>query len=195
MKDIEILEIKKTELLEQISQETKLKDLLFETGKTLENAINLGLKILGYSAENYNDGVLELDHVIVSPEGDRFLGEAEGKDTSAINIDKLRQLLVNIHEDVQRDEVESPALGILFGNGFRLTEPSHREEQFTTKCLSTAKSSNCILIKTTDLFRVAKYVKESNDQTFAKSCRDSIKLGMGKIVQFPDLPPARDASE
>ena len=87
-----------------------------------------------------------------------------------------------------REEVEKPATGILFGNGFRLTKPSDREEQFTTKCLTTVKSSNCVLIKTSDLFLVAKYVKETGDQNFAKYCRDSIKASIGLIVKFPDIP-------
>ena len=165
-----------------------LKDLLFEKGKRFENAIKIALETLGYKAENYNDGNLELDHVITSPEGERFIGEAEGKDTSAINIDKFRQLSVNIQEDLQRDEIESPATGILFGNGFRLTKPSERSEQFTTKCMNTAKSSNCILIRSTDLFRVAKYIQESKDTKFANSCRDNIKNSVGKIVEFPELP-------
>jgi hypothetical protein len=90
-----------------------LRDLLFEKGKLLENAISVALETLEYKAENYNDGNLELDHVITSPEGDRFIGEAEGKDTSAVNIDKFRQLAVNIHEDLQREEIENPAIGIL----------------------------------------------------------------------------------
>lgn len=193
-KDIDRLTLEKNELLAKLDQEAKLRDLLFETGKTLENAIILAFEVLGYKAENYNDGNLEIDHIIVSPEGDRFIGEAEGKDTSAINIDKLRQLVINIHEDLQREEVENPAIGVLFGNGFRLVKPSERSEQFTTKCINTAKSSNCILMRTTDLFQVAKYVKESKDKAFAKSCRDTIKLNVGGIVQFPILPPARDAS-
>lgn len=187
-KEIGRLILKKNDLITKIEKEIKLKDLLFETGKVLENAINKALKILGYSAENYNDGNLELDHVILSPEEDRFIGEAEGKDTSAVNIDKLRQLLINIHEDLQREEIEKPAVGILFGNGFRLVKPFEREEQFTTKCLNTAKSSNCILIRTSDLFYAARYIKESNNKDFAKNCRDVIKSSVGKIVQFPDLP-------
>jgi len=183
-KEIDELILQKNELLTKIDQEVRLRDLLFEKGKILESAINLALEILGYKAENYNDGNLELDHVITSPEGDRFIGEAEGKDTSAINIDKFRQLATNIQEDLQREEIENPAIGILFGNGFRLTKPSERAEQFTTKCINTAKSSNCVLVRTIDLFRVAKYVKESNDETFAKSCRDVIKNSVGKIVDF-----------
>lgn len=186
--EIDRLVSQKSELLEKMEQEARLRDLLFEKGKVLESAIDIALKILGYKAENFNDGHLELDHVITSPEGDRFIGEAEGKDTSAINIDKFRQLALNIQEDLQREEVENPAIGILFGNGFRLTKPSERTEQFTTKCINTAKSSNCILLKTVDLFRVAKYVRESKDEIFAKSCREVIKNSVGKIVDFPVVP-------
>jgi len=187
-KEIEKLILQKNELLTEINKEIMLRDLLFEKGTTLENAITSALEILGYKAENYNDGNLELDHIITSPEKDRFIGEAEGKDTSAVNIDKFRQLAVNIQEDLQRDEVENSAIGILFGNGFRLTKPSERAEQFTTKCINTAKSSNCVLVRTTDLFRVAKYAKESKDINFAKDCRNIIKNSLGKIVEFPTLP-------
>lgn len=187
-KEIEKLILLKNELLIKIDGEIELRDLLFEKGKALENAITTALKILGYEAENYNDGNLELDHVITSPEGDRFIGEAEGKDTSAINIDKFRQLAVNIQEDLQRDEVENSAIGILFGNGFRLTKPSERTEQFTTKCINTAKSSNCVLVRTVDLFNVAKYIKESGDENFAKSCRNAIKNSIGKIADLPTVP-------
>lgn len=187
-REIDSLILEKNELLNRIDEENKLGDLLFEKGKALENAISLALEILGYEAKNYNDGNLELDHIITSPEGDRFIGEAEGKDTSAINIDKFRQLATNIQEDLQREEVENPAIGILFGNGFRLKKPIERDEQFTSKCINTAKSSNCILVRTADLFRVAKYIKESNDVAFGKTCRDAIKSSIGKIVKFPILP-------
>lgn len=187
-KEIDKLILQKSELLEKIEQEVRLRDLLFEKGKILENSINIALEIFGYKAENYNDGNLEIDHVITSPEGDRFIGEAEGKDTSAVNIEKFSQLTRIIQEDLQREEVENPAIGILFGNGFRLTKPSERVEQFTTKCISTAKSLNCVLVRTPDLFRVAKYVKESKDESFAKSCRDVIKDSIGKIVDFSEIP-------
>jgi hypothetical protein len=178
----------KNELTMELDKVGKLKDLLFEKGKNLENAINSALQILGYKAENYNDGNLELDHVILSPEGDKFIGEAEGKDTSAISIDKFRQLTLNIHEDAQREEVTEPAIGVLFGNGFRLKKPEEREEQFTTKCLVVAKTSNCILIRTSDLFMVTKYIKESGDVVFAESCRLVIKNSIGKVVTFPARP-------
>ena len=187
-KKIDQLISQKNKLILKLEEETKLKDLLFEKGKVLENAINSALGILGYIAENYDDGELELDHVIVSTEQDRFIGEAEGKDNAAINIDKFRQLATNIQEDLQREDVEKPATGILFGNGFRLKKPSDREEQFTTKCISTAKTLNHILMRTVDLFRVAKYIQESKDSDFAKNCRDVIRNSVGKIVDFPEIP-------
>lgn len=159
--------------------------MLYEKGKALENAINRAFRILGYTSENFNDGTLEIDHVIISPEGERFIGECEGKDTSAISIDKFRQLEENIQSDLQREEVEAPAIGILFGNGFRLTKPEDRSEQFTTKCLNSAKRGT-ILIRTPDLYKVAKYLSENKDDEYAKACRDAILAGKGSIVNFPN---------
>jgi hypothetical protein len=187
--EIEALISQKREYEIKANKEAQLKDLLFEKGKNLEVAINLALEIMGYKAQNFNDGSLEIDSVITSPEGVRFIGEAEGKDTSAIDIDKFRQLTMNIQEDLQRKEIQKPAIGILFGNGFRLTKPSERAEQFTTKCINTASSSNCILIKTMDLFKVTKYIKESNNIDFAKKCREVIQNSIGKIVEFPEPTP------
>jgi hypothetical protein len=187
-KAIENLLLEKSELQTKLDQEVSLKDLLFEKGKRLEGAISTALESLGYKTENFNDGILEIDHVINSPEGDRFIGEAEGKDNYAINIDKFSQLSRIVQEDLKREEVDKPAIGILFGNGFRLKNPSGREEQFTAKCISTAKSFNYILVRTTDLFRIAKYARESNDEAFAKKCRDALKGAVGGIVDFPELP-------
>jgi hypothetical protein len=172
-----------------LNRERQPKNLLFETGKPLEAAVMNALKTLGYSAENYNDGELELDHVIVSPEGDRFIGECEGKDSSAINIDKFRQLSENIQADLQRENVDKPAIGILFGNGFRLAAPQDRQDQFTQKCLSSAKRGT-ILVRTMDLYPVVRYIRETNDQGYMRSCRDAILASLGRIVDFP-APPIR----
>ena len=110
-----------------------MRDLLFEKGKALESVVISALEILGYKADNYDDGILELDQVIISPDGDRFIGETEGKDKFAVGVDKLRQLITNTLEDLDRYEVKKQAVGILFGNGFRLLKPSDRIELFTPK--------------------------------------------------------------
>lgn len=89
---IENIKSKIQQLSSRLNDENQLKDLLYEQGKPLEDAVTIALKILGYQAENYDDGNLELDHVIISPENVRFIGECEGKDSKDINITKFRQL-------------------------------------------------------------------------------------------------------
>lgn len=186
---IEKIRSEEQSLQADLNREQQQKNLLFETGKPLEAAVMDALKSLGYSAENYNDGELELDHVIVSPEGDRFIGECEGKDNSAINIDKFRQLSESIQADLQKVDVDKPAIGILFGNGFRLTAPQDRQDQFTQKCRSSAKRGT-ILVRTMDLYPVVRYIRETNDQGYMKLCRDAILASLGCVVEFPS-PPSR----
>ncbi|BAQ44246.1 hypothetical protein [Methylobacterium aquaticum] len=109
-------EAKKLDLLE-------FSHLLYETGKRLELAIEKALRLMGYNVETLRIGDLEIDHVIVGPSGIRMIGESEGKDNSAIDVTKFRQLESNIGEDLEREEITEPAKGVLFGNGFRLTPP------------------------------------------------------------------------
>jgi hypothetical protein len=167
----------------------QLRALLYEKGKPLESAIVDALIRLGFSAAPYKDYQSEFDVVFQSTEG-RLLGEAEGKDSKAINVDKLRQLAMNIHEDLQRDEVTKPAKGVLFGNGFRLTIPKEREPQFTEKCVSAAASSSTALVTTCDLFKVSQYLAEQPDEAFASACRQAMLTGVG-VVALPE-PPARE---
>lgn len=187
-KKIDKLVENKNLLLNRMREEGLLKNLLYEQGTPLENTIIDALVLLGYQAENYNDGQLEIDQIIISPEGRRFIGESEGKNNSAIGIDKFRQLESNIQEDLQREEVKEPATGILFGNGFRLNEPSIREVQFTEVCLINAKRLGVILIQTSDLFSAVKYFKRTRDEEYALLCRKAIEQSQGKIVVFPETP-------
>jgi hypothetical protein len=106
----------------ELEEAGRLRGLLFEKGKPLERAIIVALTALGFRAEPFRDANSEFDVVFECDEG-RFIGEAEGKDNKAINIDKLRQLNLNIHEDLQREGVEKPAKGVLFGNAHRLSPP------------------------------------------------------------------------
>ena len=129
----------------------------------------------------------EFDVVFTSPEG-RFLGEVEGKDNKAVNIDKLSQLERNLQEDFAREEVEEYAKGVLFGNAYRLRLPSERSKFFTKKCISGAKRSKVALVRTPDLFEVAKYLREHNAPAFAQKCREAIMQAEGEVVNFPKVP-------
>lgn len=185
-KDIEKLQEKKDALSDRLQEERKLKNLLFETGKPLEDAVIEALEILGYEVEDYRDGALQIDQVISDPDGTRYIGETKGKN-DAIKIGAFRQLLDNIQGDFERKDITNHAVGILFGNGFRNTHPHERGKQFTDKCITRAKQTEYILVRTSDLFEVASYVRESNDKEFAEKCRTAILKSRGKIVKFPEV--------
>lgn len=177
---------KKEELLDKIKVTSELRNLLFEKGKPLEQAIHLALKTIGFQVSNFDNGESEFDAVFTSEEG-RFIGEAEGKDNKPINIEKLRQIALNIYEDLKRDEVTEPAKSVLFGNPHRVLPIENRDEPFSAKCLSSAKASSTALVFTPDLFMVAKYLSDNNNKSFAKRCRNAILKTTGRVV-FPSIP-------
>lgn len=189
---VEAAQRQKEVISDKLSDEGKLRGLLYEKSKPLEASIIQALKIMEFDAQAYKEGSSEFDVVFASKEG-RFLGEAEGKDAKAINVDKLRQLSMNIQEDLGREEVDSPAKAVLFGNGFRLQPPCDRDVQFTEKCITAAISLSTALVQTCDLFKAAKYIKDNADQGYAKTCRSAI-LSTNGIVKFPE-PPIVDTVE
>ena len=186
--EIAQLRTAREQLLGRLNEAKRLKALLFEKGKPLELAILQALNLLGYKAQPYEAGDSEFDAVFVGPDGRRLLGEAEGKDERAINIDKLDQLDRNLREDFQRPEVKEYAKGVLFGNAHRFTRPAERGPSFTEKCLIGAKRSGVALVRTADLFDVARHLQDHNDPEFALACRNAILGAIGVIVEFPPLP-------
>jgi hypothetical protein len=178
---------RREEALSALRKAGVLKQLLYATGTELETAVLEALRILGFRAAQFKEGESEFDAVFESEEG-RFLGEAEGKETKAINIDKLSQLERNISEDFARDDVSEPAKGVLFGNAYRLAPLSGRPTFFTEKCLSGARRTGIALVRTPDLFEVAMYVQESGDAEYARSAREAIRNTVGMVVVFPDRP-------
>jgi hypothetical protein len=191
-KQIEHLQSQRSDFSKQLENASSLRRLLFEKGSALENAILEALTIMGLKAVRFKDADSEFDAVFVW-ENYRFLGEAEGKDKKAIAIDKMSQLERNLSEDFARDDVNDYAKGILFGNAFRLQEPSVRGEFFTEKCISAAKRVKAALVRTPDLFAVAKYAKESSDSAYAGKCVQAILRAEGTIVEFPSMPTAKSA--
>lgn len=180
------IQTEKEQVVEKLKQHGRLRNLLFEKGKPLEYSIHDALKILGFEVTQFDDGVSEFDVVFESKEG-RLIGEAEGKDNNAISIEKLRQIALNVHEDLRRDEIDEPAKGVLFGNAYRLKPLTERADPFTAKCISSATASSTALIFTPDLFSVAKYLSNKKDARFATRCRKLILSTVGR-VKFPDVP-------
>ena len=185
---VEEAQRRKEQIMAELTDAGAYRRLLFEKGKPLENVIIDTLRLFGFAAEAFKDSDSEFDVVFESEEG-RLIGEAEGKDNKAISIEKLRQLSMNIHEDLQRENVTTPAKPVLFGNGYRLLPLSEREDPFTKKCLSAAATSSTALVFTPDLFPPAQYLLSNPDDEYAKACRQALLSATGRVI-FPPPPVA-----
>lgn len=185
---IEVLQQTRIEQESRLVATGTLKRVLYEQGKPLEAAVIEAVQLLGFSASPFSDGSSEFDAVLVCKEG-RCIGEAEGKDNKAINIEKFAQLERNLQEDFAREEVSQFAKAVLFGNAQRLLPLDKRTEFFTEKCLSAAKRVGAALVRTPDLFEPARYMKENPmDAEYAANCRMAIFAAKGEIVSFPQPP-------
>jgi hypothetical protein len=79
--------------------------------------------------------------------------------------------------------VTEPAGGILFGNGYRLTDPALREIQFTDKCQLNAKRLGTALVQTSDLYPVVVYLQDNpSDDKYRILCRKAIENSPGRLV-------------
>ncbi len=100
---------------------------------------------------------------------------------------------MNIHEDLQREEVTSTAKGVLFGNSFRLTPPTERSrDTFTEKCILAAKSNGTALVTTSQLFYAAQYLTMVGAPEYAAACRFVLLNGIGVISRPP--PPHNESA-
>ena len=186
------LEQKRQHVELELANAGSFKALLFEQGRALEAAVLEAMRLLGFMANNYRDSDSEFDVILDCPEG-RCIGEIEGRDNKPIAIEKMRQLEINIYEDLDREEISEPAKAILFGNAYRLMPPADRPAHFTQKCKNAARRTNTALIRTRDLFTVAKALVDTPDPEFAAACREAIFETSGEEVKFP-TPPDSDAA-
>lgn len=166
-----------------LRNERIVKGILFEKGPALETALVRAFETLGFEVTQYRDSATDIDIICESDEG-RFIGEIEGKDTKPVNVDKLRQLGMNVTEDFAREEVSDLAKPVLIGNAHRLVAPDERGQCFTEKCIISARQSSTALLRTTDLFRAVQYLLGKRDKAFAKACRVAILDSIG-VVEFP----------
>jgi hypothetical protein len=178
----------KEQIVEKLRSACAYRGLLFEKGKPLETVIIEALRLLGFTAAPFKESDSEFDVVFESDEG-RLIGEAEGKDNKAVNIEKLRQLSMNIHEDLQRESVTAPAKPVLFGNGFRLQPLNDRADPFTEKCHSAAATSSTALVFTPDIFWPVQYLGSNSDAVYARACRQTLLSSTGRVA-FPPPPVA-----
>ncbi len=181
---VEALEEEQGRIGGELARERALRALLYGAGGGLERAIARAMTLMGFETSHYRDGDSEFDVVLECSEG-RCIGEAEGRERRAIGIDKMRQLESNVLEDLARNEVKEPAKAVLFGNAHRLLPPDERDEHFTRKCRQAACRTGAALVRTCDLFEVAKTLADQADAEFAAACRRAILEARGTEVRFP----------
>lgn len=184
LRRISELQQERKELEQRTDVAGSIRALLYEQGKVLELAVRDALTVLGFSAKPFKEGDSEFDVIFESPEG-RCLGNVEGTDNIAINIDKFNQLERNLQEDFAREGVAEYAKGVLFGNAERLKPLVDRGEAFTVKCITAAKRAHVSLVRTADLFEPVRYLRSNPDPDYAKICREAIFNTEGEIVAFP----------
>ena len=187
LKNISTLEEEIVTLQNELKNEGLLKKLVYENGKPLEDAVIESLKILGFHAQNHIDKEgFEYDILFKADETPLLIGEVEGKDKKAIDLGKVQQLTSRV--DSYYTEAKVFPKAVLFGNASRLKPLDQRGEWFTSHCVNFSKKREVALVKTDDLFWVAKYIKETGDINYAKACRIKITETSGDIVSFPLLP-------
>ena len=191
-RSVEEAQEREEELKQKIETIGTYRNLLFEKGKPLENAIVTALQVMGFRATPFKDSDSEFDVVFESNEG-RLIGEVESKDNKSVSVEKLRQLTMNIHEDLLREEVSNPTKPVLFGNAFRLQPITSRGKPFTEKCIKSAVMFSTALVFTPDLFFVVKYLLHNEDLDYARECRRTLSDTNGR-VSFPK-PPDLESSE
>ncbi|MEW6600803.1 MAG: DUF4388 domain-containing protein [Nitrospirota bacterium] len=183
-KKIGALEQERKDLEHRIDSSASIRALLYEQGNELELAVLDALTILGFSARPLEESGSDCNIIFESPEG-RCLGNVEGKDNMAIDIDRFSQLERNLQEDFAREGVEEYAKGVIIGNAERLRPPSDRGETFTVKCVTAAKRVRIALVRTSDLLGPVGYLRSHPDPDYAKICREAIFNAEGDVVAFP----------
>jgi hypothetical protein len=157
----------------------------YGTGAELETAVIQALASMGFTAARFEDDESEFD-VVFSDGEQRCIGEVEGKENKAINIDKISQLERNLQEDFAKEGVTEFAKGVMFGNAFRLREPNDRGDYFTAKALQAAQRAGIALVRTTDLYLVALSLEQGKQRAdYAGKCRSAILEAGGGLVTFP----------
>jgi hypothetical protein len=141
-----------SELNEKRSALISFRKLLFESGRSLEIASRLSLRLLGFEVPEPESYGGEWDVELIEPtSGETALAEIEGSE-GLINIDKYRQLLDYVQSEILAGRERK---GILIGNGFRLKAhgAEERRAQFSEHALRGASRYSSCLLPTTELFK------------------------------------------
>ncbi|MHC4278189.1 MAG: hypothetical protein ACYSTI_12850 [Planctomycetota bacterium] len=172
------LEKEKSELEAKEMGLRDFQNLLYGQGKyVLEPAVREAFRVLGFDVPNPEDYEEPHDLRLASSEG-TAIGEVEGVDTGPVDVVKYRQLLDYVDEELTKSGIEYK--GILLGNGYRLTNPKDRPDQFTESARRGCVGRGFCMIATTDLFQAVNAVlKNPNDESLKERIRRDILGSVG----------------
>ncbi len=177
-----------------IHKEQNLKYLLYGQSNLLENAIHEALKIIGFSnPHSCTTSTEEIDVICdeIDMNNNLLIGEAEGASKGTVNSKKINQLVTHAANYVVEKDINIDSLSIshvLFGNAYIAIPPEQREEYFGQHVYKIAQLHKIKLVRTPDLFKVALYIKNTNDQSFAKKCYNAFFENTAGILEFPPTP-------
>lgn len=175
---IKILEGERSALERKEEQLKSFQILLYGQGKhVLEPIVREAFRLLGFDAPEPDDYEEDYDLRATCSEG-QAIGEIEGVDNGPVNVDKYRQLLDYVNQEITKNNISYK--GILIGNGHRLTDPIKRLDQFTADARRGCKSQGFCMIATSDLFRAVNAVlADPNDDSLTTKIRQSIMTTEG----------------
>lgn len=175
-----------------IEKEQNLKTLLFGQSHELEQGILEAMALIGFvNPHTYTTDNCEIDVLCSENDNPGFLliGEAEGASKGTVNNKKINQLHTHAATYITENDVDTENLSIssvLFGNAFTAMPPEQRDQEyFGQHVYKIANLQNIKLVRTPDLFSAALYIKNTQDQAYAKQCYDLFFDGKSGQIEFP----------
>jgi len=174
--EVFVSEIKEKE--DSLAELQKYKQLLYETGETLQELVQTTFETLGAGIEPSPVS----DEFIINIDGWKSLAEVKGN-TKSISKGDLGQLITDLGEylKVPGEDID----GILIGNAWRL-EPleirdTHDKPIFSQAVIKIAENRNIGLLSTTELYRA--YCQVLEDPTRKEDILNRIIGGKG-VIKF-----------
>lgn len=187
-KEISELQERLNTVERQKTEQQKYLKLLYEQGKyQLEPVVRDTFSVFGFNVKEAepSDGLVESD------EGSALI-EIEGRDKNPITIDKYSKLL----NYIVNDEAQTAAprkKGILIGNGFRLSAPKDREQQFTKEVIGAAKNTGFCLLTTQIMFDlVCKVLADPDNDDLKRQIRQQLLATDGVFMEVNQMEEERN---
>jgi hypothetical protein len=141
--------------LSQLKGVQKYKELLYETGTTLEETVHKTFRDMGFDVEDEKSGRRD-GSVQLSDE--RMILEIHGT-TSGVSLNKCRQLDDWVERAIA--DGENDANGLLVVNPMRKKDPSERRDAIPDNVIDYMEGRGYKILTTTELLKLVKAEKEN----------------------------------